>query len=72
MGKKIHPWVSEDFLGPKVTTPQIWESAEISTGLGVFFENFELPDFLKKTFLSLFTPVFFSIFFQKLSKSKGH
>ena len=24
MGQKIRPWVLEDFLGPKVTTPQIW------------------------------------------------
>ena len=41
MGQKIRPWVSEDFLGPKVTTPpqkKIWGSAEISTGLGVFLK----------------------------------
>ena len=53
MGQKIRPRVSEDFLGPKVTTPEILGSAEISTGLGVFLkilgcrENFGLPDFLK-------------------------
>ena len=38
MGQKIRPRVSEDFLGPKVTTPQILGSAEISTGLGVFLK----------------------------------
>ena len=38
MGQKIRPRISEDFLGPKVTTPQIWGSAEISTGLGVFLK----------------------------------
>ena len=38
MDQKIRPRVSEDFLGPKVTTPQIWGSAEISTGLGVFLK----------------------------------
>ena len=30
MGQNIHPSVLEDFLEPKVTTPQIWGSVEIS------------------------------------------
>ena len=39
IGKKIRPWVSEDFLEPKVTTPpKIWGSAEIFTGLNVFLK----------------------------------
>ena len=37
MGQKIRPWVLEDFLGPKVTTPQIWGSAEISDTKKKFF-----------------------------------
>ena len=42
MGQKIRPWVSEDFLGPKVTTPpkKIWGSEEISDGSGRIFEIF--------------------------------
>ena len=28
----------EDLLGPKVTLPQIWGSAEIPRGLGVFLD----------------------------------
>ena len=38
MEQKIRPRISEDFLGPKVTTPEILGSAEISTGLGAFFK----------------------------------
>ena len=38
MGQKIRPQVLENFLGPKVTTPEILGSAEISTGLGVFLK----------------------------------
>ena len=37
MGQKIRPRVSEGFLGPKVTTPQIWGSAEISDTKKNFF-----------------------------------
>jgi len=70
MGQKIRPRVSEDFLGPKVTTPQIWGSAEISTGLGVFLKILSYRIFWKKIF-SHFLLLFFSIFFQKLSKIKG-
>ncbi len=69
-GKKIHSWVSEDFLGPKVTTPQIWGSAEVSAVLGVFLKICSCQLFFKKKF-SHFLLLFFPIFFQKWSKSKG-
>ena len=48
--KKICTRISQDFLGPKIPTLQIWGSAEISTGLGRIFENFELLDFFEKKF----------------------
>ena len=37
MGQKLHLWLSEVFLGPKVTTPQILGSAEISDTKKSFF-----------------------------------
>ena len=49
---------------------QIWGSAELSAGLGVFLKICSCQLFLKKNF-SHFLLLFFSIFFQKLSKSKG-
>ena len=67
--KKIRTWVSEDFLGPKVTTPQIWGSTESSAGLGVFLKICSCQLFFKKNF-SHFLLLFFAIFFQKLSKSQ--
>ena len=48
--KKTGTWVSEDFLGPKVTTPQIWGSAELSAGLGVFLKICSCQLFKKKNF----------------------
>ena len=71
MGQKIRPWVSEDFLGPEVTTPQILGSAEISTGLGVFLKILSYRIFWKKKLLVTFYCCFFRFFLQKLSKSKG-
>ena len=68
--KKIRTWVSEDFLGPKVTTPKIWGSTESSAGLGVFLKICSCQLFFKKNF-SHFLLLFFPIFFQKWSKSKG-
>ncbi len=68
--KKTRTWVSEDFLGPKVTTPQIWGSTESSAGLGVFLKICSCQLFFKKNF-SHFLLLFFPIFFQKLSKSQG-
>ena len=47
----------------------IW-SAEISTGLSVSLKILSCRIFFKKIF-SHFLLLFFSIFFQKLSKSKG-
>ena len=68
--KKIRTRVSGDFLGPKVTTPQIWGSAEVSAVLGVFLKICSCQLFFKKNF-SHFLLLFFPIFFQKWSKSKG-
>ena len=68
--KKIRTRVSEDFLGPKVTTPQIWGSAEVSAVLGVFLKICSCQLFFKKNF-SHFLLLFFPIFFQKWSKSEG-
>ena len=68
--QKIRTWAEEDFLGPKVTTPQIWGSAEISRGLGVFLKILDCGIFFKKISCH-FLVLFFLIFFKKLSKSKG-
>ena len=68
--KKTRTWVLEDFLGPKVTTPQIWGSAEVSAVLDVFLKICSCQLFFKKNF-SHFLLLFFPIFFQKWSKSKG-
>ena len=68
--KKTRTRVSADFLGPKVTTPQIWGSAEISAGLGVFLKILDCGIFFKKISCH-FLVLFFLIFFKKLSKSKG-
>ena len=62
--KKIRTRVSEDFLGPKVTTPPNLRVDRNFYGPGRIFENFELWDFLKKNF-GHFLLLFFSIFFQK-------
>ena len=52
MGQKIRPRVSEDFLGPKVTTPEILGSAEISTGLGVFLKIWVVgQNFFQKSYI---------------------
>jgi len=69
-GKKKNPRGTKNFLGPKVTTPQIWGSAEISAGLSVFLKICSCQLFFKKNF-SHFLLLFFLIFFQKWSKSKG-
>ena len=64
--KKIRTRVSEDFLGLKVTTPQIWGSAEISTGLGVFLKILSCWIFLKKFLVTFYC--FFVQFFSKNSQ----
>ena len=69
MGQKIRPWVSEDFLGPKLTIPQIWGSAEISTGLGVFLKILRDRILWKKIF-SHFLLLFFRFFSKNCQKAK--
>ncbi len=68
--KKTRTRVSGDFLEPKITTPKIWGSAEVSAVLGVFLKICSCQLFFKKNF-SHFLLLFFPIFFQKWSKSKG-
>ena len=69
MGQKIRPWISEDFLGPKVTTSQIWGSAEISTGLGVFLKILSCRIF-EKNILVTFYCCFFRFFSKNCQKVK--
>jgi hypothetical protein len=57
--KKTRTRVSEDFLGLKVTTPQILGSAEILAGLGVFFKICSCQLFFKKNLVT-----FYCCFFQ--------
>jgi hypothetical protein len=65
MGQQIRARISKDFLGPKVTKfiylPfQIWGSAKISMGLGVFLKILSCRIFTKK-----FLVTFYCFFFQK-------
>ena len=56
--KKTRTRVSEDFLRPKVTTPQIWGSAKISGGVGIFLKILSCGIFFPKLF-SHFLVLFF-------------
>ena len=62
--KKIRTRVLGDFLGPKVTTPQIWGSAEVSAVLGVFLKICSCQLFSKKILVT-----FYCCFFQFFSKN---
>jgi hypothetical protein len=69
--QKTRTWVSEDFLGPIVTTlPKFWGSAEISASLSVFLKILSCGIFSKNSCSDCLL-LFFPIVFQKLSESKG-
>ena len=73
MGQKIRPWVLEDFLGPKVTTPppkKKFGGRQKFLRVWVYFWKFYVTGFFEKKILVTFYCCFFRFFFKNCQKGK--